>query len=221
MAGHSEIFQFWQRWSQQHDDSIHPDDHPFIDAAKGIDFQLSVGRPPTPWDGPLASALVIFCYANPKYSEKDLRGEYIEIMRKQIEGNEPLPIAIEHWATWYRDQFGFLGDLKKISNAVPVFNVCPYASRSMDGANGRVAAGLPSTWAAQKHLREVLIPKARAGKILLVMPRAHRRWGVIQGFKEDNIVVETAPHGRIPIQVQSKIQSWLDQKQKSAIVNEV
>ena len=212
MATERDIFEFWRRWSRDLDGSVHPDDRPFLDAASGIDFELNVGRPPTPWDGPLASAKIIFCYANPRFSQDDLHDEYIEIMRRQLDGNQPLPIDLPHWGSWYREQFGFLGSLAEIDQLVAVFNVCPYASRNMDGANGRVSAGLPSTWAAQRHLREVLIPKAKQGEIILVIPRAHQRWGVTIGFDSDNIILDAAPHGRIPVKARPKILRCLDPK---------
>lgn len=73
----------------------------------------------------------------------------------------------------------------------------------------RFAAGLPSVWAAQMHLRQVLIPKALAGDIFLVMARKHQLWGVTEGFGSPNIAFSRNIGGHLGPVLGAKIRDWL------------
>jgi hypothetical protein len=104
-----------------------------------------------------------------------------------------------------------------LRSLVSLFNVCPYASANMEGAELRLAAGLPSIWAAQKHLREVLLPLAVKDEIFIVIGRKHQLWGVHEGFNSPNIVVtrENAISGRISNELGARIRQWLGAKRLS------
>ena len=94
---------------------------------------------------------------------------------------------------------------------VAVMNICPYASQNMDGPETSHAAGLPSVWAAQKHVREVLIHKALRKEIHLVFLRKHELWGITEGWTSDHIHVVRGGEldGRIPEQLASRLHNWL------------
>lgn len=165
---------------------IHPKDRPFFEANLNHTFKTA-HRPATPFDGPLYSAKVVVCYANPGFSDADLH--YKDLIAKQLSGYEPLP-DIKHWLEWYEPRLRSIGrPINKLQSLVSIFNICPYASVKMTDANVRLAAGLPSVWAAQKHLREVLIPQALEGRIFLVIARKHQLWGIANGFKCPTIAI--------------------------------
>lgn len=157
----------------------------------------------------METAKVVVCLANPNYPMHG--GDYSDVILKQRSGLAPLP---EEWdSTYYKKIAKALEkDVNQIRKRVCLFNVCPYPSSTMDGAEKRLAAGLPSVWAAQKHLREVLIPKANAGEIYLVVIRKHELWGVSDGFKSPNIVVVRGLErpGTMPEDVGKRISNWLD-----------
>lgn len=176
---------FHKFWSRCGDESIHPEDEPYFAYEKkhgcrgSCDF-VTDDYGPWPFDGPLQSAKVVVCYANPLYSigDKSHQG----LIARQRSGVEPLP---EPWYGFYRPRIAKpIGlEIEELVGDVAVFNVCPYPSISMPERAIRFAAGLPSVWAAQKHFREVLLPKAREGKIFLVIARKHMLWGVHEGIR--------------------------------------
>jgi len=205
---------------------VHTEDRPFLNAkineqnqqkkTTKLSFKFD-GRIPSPWDGNLKKAKIVICYANPASDENDK--DHKDIMLKQLSGNAPLPTEIDAWKKWYEDKkFDRLGEFEG-SNEISVFNLCPYASENMSDVNWRVASGLPSVWMAQKHLREVLIPKALKGKIFLVIARAHRFWGVpYEGlnyldeenpFKEKtNLWIQTNRSGIVSEEIAKAFKAW-------------
>jgi hypothetical protein len=82
----------------------------------------------------------------------------------------------------------------------------------MNDKEVRLAAGLPSVWAAQKHLREVLIPNARSGQIFLVVARKHQLWGVIEGCECETFKIARNRAGHLA-NIGVEIGHWLRDKQ--------
>lgn len=205
---------FQAYWEQCGDSRIHPADKPFFefDRANGCklscDF-VTADYGPWPFDGPLDTAKVVVCFANPLYSVTDI--QYRDIITGQRAGDKGLP---EEWDWYYQPRIGAaLGmPIEQIRHCVSVFNVCPYPSIAMGDRAVRFAAGLPSVWAAQKHLREVLIPKALAGELFLVMARKHQLWGVIEGFDSPNIAFSRNIGGHLGPKLGSSIRRWLESK---------
>ena len=169
------------------------------------------GRIPSPWDGNLRKAKIVICYANPASDENDIN--YDGEMEKQLSGNASLPTDIPAWNKWYKEKkFDRLGEFEG-SNEISVFNLCPYASKNMSDVNWRVASCLPSIWMAQKHLREVLIPKALNKQIFLVIARAHHRWGVPywgenNPFQTENLRIQTNRGGFITEEIAKDFKLW-------------
>lgn len=168
------LFNFWSALPP--DANIHPQDQVFFDFAKEHNFKTN-HRPPGPWDGPLMTAKVVICYANPGYDPEDQHRN--DLIRKQLTGCEELPSC---WDKWYWPRIKTIGlPMEKLRDVVAIFNVCPYSSYEMNDREIKLSAGLPSVWAAQYHLREVLIPQAMAGHIFLIVARKHQLWGVVEG----------------------------------------
>lgn len=211
--------EFWLRCRSE--DGVHPVDAPFFDFDSekpaedrlAADFRTS-DYGPWPFDGPLDSAKVVVCYANALYDRQDIL--HRECIRAQRSGVEDLP---HQWDWYYEPRIGSalgipVADLRRI---VSVFNICPYPSTSMPDRAVRFAAGLPSVWAAQKHLREVLIPKAQAGELFLVMARKHQLWGVIEGFACNNIAFSRNIGGHLGPTLGGKIRAWLQNHSASSL----
>ncbi len=215
--------QFQQFWSRCGEGNIHPDDIPFFDAEKALEGKVVAGRTrmaanfeteqylPCPFDGPLDTAKVVVCLANPNYPKTG--GDFREVILRQRTGKAPLP---EEWdSTYYKKIAKSLKlDVNQIRELVCLFNVCPYPSNTMEGAEKRLAAGLPSVWAAQRHLREVLIPEAKKGNIHLVVIRKHELWGITDGFMSPNIAVIRGLErpGTMPSELGDQIHTWLAAK---------
>ena len=209
----SEFHQFWARCENHH---IHPDDERFFKFDRTRDAKHRLAGEyktddygPWPFDGPINTAKVVVCYANPLYAEAD--NIYADLIFRQRSGVEPLP---EPWYPYYQSRIGSaigveIGDLREI---VSVFNVCPYPSIQMTDRAIRFAAGLPSVWAAQKYLKEVLIPRAQSDEIFLVIARKHQLWGIVEGFTEQNIHIRRNIGGYLGPELGEKIRRWLVKK---------
>jgi len=205
---------FQAYWEQCGDSRIHPADKPFFDFDKSRAEQEQLATAfktdeygPWPFDGPLDTAKVVICYANAHYAPGDV--EHRDCIRAQRTGKEDLP---GQWEAYYMPRIGIaLGmDMSQLRRLVSVFNVCPYPSIRMPERAIRFASGLPSVWAAQKQLREVLIPKAQAGEIFLVMARKHQLWGVIEGFDSSNIAFSRNIGGHLGPKLGGSIRRWLE-----------
>lgn len=207
----SPFHKFWSRCDEQ---CIHPADQTFFaaDEEKSAEKQLASNfktshRLPGPFDGPIHNARVIVCYANTAYDQKD--GDRHELFRRQMTGTASLP---SEYFSWYGPRIGrSIGpNIEALQDVVSVFNICPYSSVEMNDKSVRFAAGLPSVWAAQKHLREVLIPKAQRKKIFLVIARKHQLWGVVDGFNSPNIAISRNIGGHLGPSLGKTIREWLD-----------
>lgn len=210
----SSLHEFWSKCGDNH---IHPEDQPFFTqddenkVTKLATAYQTKNYGPWPFDGPLDKALVVICYANPLFSINDI--QYEKLIKAQRSGIEELP---RQWDEYYQPRIGTALKLpmEKLRQHISIFNVCPYPSISMEGPAVRFASGLPSVWAAQKHLREVLIPKAMNEQIFLVLARKHQLWGVIEGFKSDNIAFSRNRSGTLGQNLGGRIREWLGPKTK-------
>lgn len=206
------LYDFWSKLPPK--TNVHPDDAAFLSASRNT-FKTE-WRPATPFDGPIYSAKVVICYANPFFTEQDRN--YIETIANQLKGTEPLP-EIPHWLDWYEPRLRTIGrPLSELRSIVSIFNICPYASNNMTGPDLRVAAGLPSVWTAQKHLREILIPTAQKGEIFLVIARKHQLWGITDGFNCPTIGITRNIGGYLSEGgLGLAIGKWLSQREKAPL----
>jgi hypothetical protein len=208
--------EFHRYWAECGDALIHPRDQSYFENDKtkqckeDCDFVTS-DYGPWPFDGPMETAKIVVCYANPAYSAEDKKHQ--ELISKQRTGVEPLP---RPWHKFYKTRIADpLGkSVESLESQVAIFNVCPYPSISMPDRAIRFAAGLPSVWAAQKYLREVLIPNAKAGKIFLVIARKHMLWGVNDGITEGNISCVRNRFGKLDQVTVEKIHNWMTSQER-------
>ena len=216
---------FWERCGESH---IHPSDQPFFDEyesevkrieeEKGIRHEkfLTKRYLPCPFDGPLYKAKVVVCLSNPNYpdpSNPEVEDNYAGVIKAQRSGCADLPHEFD--SKYYKRIAKVLDlELDQIRELVSIFNVCPYASKKLEGLERRVAAGLPSVWAAQDHLRKELIPKALNGDIYLVIIRKHELWGVAERSEAKNLVVVRSRgiDGSMSEATGKQIKAWLKNK---------
>jgi len=202
---------FYKFWAECKDAQIHPRDQKCFDyendrkCKDSCDF-VTTDYGPWPFDGPMQTAKVVVCYANPAYSVSDKK--FKELIATQRTGVEPLP---KPWHSFYKtriaDPLGI--DVDELKTKLAIFNVCPYPSISMPDRAVRFAAGLPSVWAAQKYLREELIPRAEAREIYLVIARKHMLWGVNDGIENENISCVRNRYGRLDQETTTKVRKWM------------
>lgn len=207
---------FHEFWTRCGDCKIHPEDKPFFsfDKKRPVGQQLSADfvtddYGPWPFDGALNEAKVIVCYANALFDATDTKHK--ELIQAQRTGHEDLPCP---WDWYYQPRIAtpMSLDIASLRKVVSIFNVCPYPSNRMLDKSIRFAAGLPSVWAAQKHLREVLIPKAKSEELFLVFARKHQLWGVTEGYESSTIAFSRNIGGHLGSVLGKKIRSWLEEK---------
>ena len=199
---------FHRFWAKAGLHEIHPDDVPHL---SNNPFTKEVL--PCPFDGPLETARVVICLANPNYQKVWDKASLNEQLLAMRTGEEKLPDLFEDF---YRRITGPI-DMPEDSRRrlVAVLNVCPYASASMGQRVIRVAAGLPSVWQAQQYLRDVLIPRAQTGNIYLVLMRKHQLWGITKGVElagNLRVVQGREINGVMSRTLGGEIRNWLIRK---------
>ncbi|HIH8963814.1 hypothetical protein [Serratia marcescens] len=210
-----DLFKFWS--NAVYDDSngyIHQDDVVVLDElSKLVDGDIDRTFPPGPFFGPLKTAKIVLCYANPGIDEPSIQGVNAEggrvVLLNQLTGIEPYPYQLEGWRQWFSKCANSLfdGDISLASESIAVFNLLPYASKNMDKLE-RVANCLPSVWMAQNHLRTVLIPKAKRKEILLIMCRSKHLWGLKTSLGCENILINGVRSG-FTQEVKKKVHNWI------------
>ena len=201
----TEFHRYWARCGNLHQ---HPDDVPYL---KNVPFTKDVL--PCPFDGPLDKAKVVICLANPSYQYVKDKSELNSLILLMRSGEEDLP---EMFSEYYKRITGPIGEYSNdLKSLVAVFNVCPYASETMDANAERIAAGLPSVWQAQQYLRQVLIPRAQTGNIYLVIIRKLQLWGVTETesvFGNLRVADGNARNGVMSKNLGNEIRNWLLKK---------
>lgn len=199
----SEFHRFWARCGSR---LQHPDDAPSL-----VNSPFEHRLPPCPFDGPINTARVVVCLANPSYPT--VGDGYENLILDQRSGEAQLP---ESWDYYYRPRIAApLGlGMDEVRRLVSIINVCPYASAAMDSKHQRIAAGLPSVWQAQKFLREVLLPRALTGNIYLLVLRKHQLWGITESeeCRTFGVIRGSEIRGGLPTERAQDIRRWLEGK---------
>jgi hypothetical protein len=195
-----DFFNYWSDYRTQ-GTFQHPNDTIVLEDLKLlIDGDFEYKLPPGPFFGPLKTASIVLCYANPSVdsgsSEVMASKEWQEILSTQLDGKQPYPYNIPGWNQWFRPvaKHLYADDIEAAAKNIAVFNLIPYASFNMDKVKS-VANCIPSVWAAQNYLRDVLIPKAKDGQILLIMCRSSQYWGLRSSHGSKNIIMNNVRRG--------------------------
>lgn len=178
------------------DSNEHPEDVAILQhIQKRCNKPFCLDRPPGPMLGPLQTAKVVICYGNPFEDMSALPKQprwwqdetSHQLARQQLTGNVSFPLELSPWAKWFLSRVRRLGLSEgEAAQSIAVLNLVPYASAALADSIAKVAMALPSVWAAQKCLREELLPRARAGEIFLIVARKHAWWGVNEATQTNN-----------------------------------
>ncbi|HEP0304263.1 hypothetical protein ABN228_20535 [Providencia rettgeri] len=182
-----------------------------LESILSLDFNFDF--PPGPYFGPITTAKVILCYANPsddiasRFTIKN--SEHIETLKSQLGGRQDYPYQLDGWANWFKSRANtlFNGNIELASKNIAVLNLIPYASPDMTKV-GKIANCLPSAWQSQKYLRETLIPKAENDEILLIMCRAASLWGLRTSVGSKNILINSTRSG-FSSDIKLVAESWI------------
>lgn len=207
------IFEFWQRLDKD-SGYIHPDDAIILnELEKEYPMDFNFNFPPGQYFGPLKTAKIVLCYANPGVDTPSLKAisdpTNHEFLLKQLSGEENYPYQISGWYEWFSKVANslFNGDIQLASSTIAIANLLPYASVNMDKAEP-IAQCLPSVWVMQNHLRNNLIPKAKNGEILLVMCRSNHLWGLRSCHNSENIIISNTRTG-FTAQTKEKVATFI------------
>ena len=195
----------------------HPDDLDVLgelyhNLQKPIDSEFEFGLPPGPFFGPLKTAKIVLCYANPSCDESTAEVVASTALKEQLfaqlDGLQSYPYQIPGWNKWFKPVANSLfdGNCELASKHISVFNLVPYASTNMDQVQS-FATSLPSVWAAQEYLRRTLIPQALREEILLVMCRSSQLWGLQTPHGSANIVINKTRVG-FTDETKKRIKAW-------------
>ncbi|MCE9945011.1 MULTISPECIES: hypothetical protein [Aeromonas] len=194
------LFEFWEQLDKS-ENYIHPDDQLVLNELnESHDVDFNFDFPPGHYFGPLKTAKIVLCYANPGIDTPSLSAikdaDNRKLLLKQLSGEEHYPYKIPGWFEWFSKVANslFLGDIELASSTIAVANLLPYASVNMDKSEV-IANCLPSAWAMQNHLRENLIPRAKHGEILLIMCRSSHLWGLRTSLNAENIIINNTRTG--------------------------
>ena len=168
---------------------------------------------PAPYSGDLSNADIFILLANPGYSLtdyydescKDYREAVIKnIKQEQVEYANPCFNPAFLWTGGARYWNGKLKDivqqlldtgvynsyadiLKAFSNRIATLELVPYHSESLR-LPPAVADGLESKKRMLAFVNEYILPKARAGKAIVIVGRRANDWGITDE-KDNNIIV--------------------------------
>ncbi|MXR69946.1 hypothetical protein GNT65_14885 [Shewanella sp. JBTF-M18] len=212
-----DFFEYWNtclinRITKHNDDFIVFGELKRLKNSIDVDDIFEFGLPPGPFFGPLKTAKIVLCYANPsrdaKTAEVVASTALKEQLFAQLDGLQHYPYQIPGWDKWFKPVANSLfdGDCELASKHLCVFNLVPYASFNMDKVQS-FATSLPSVWAAQEYLRHTLIPKAKRNEILLVICRSSQLWGLQTSHGCDNIIVNKTRVG-FTEKTKCKVKAW-------------
>ena len=207
------LFEFWQKLDIN-SGYIHPDDAIILnELEKDFSIDFDYNFPPGHYFGPLKTAKIILCYANPGVDSPSLKAisdsSNHEFLLKQLSGEEHYPYQVSGWFEWFSKVANslFNGDIQLASRSIAIANLLPYASINMDKAES-ISQCLPSVWAMQNHLRNVLIPRAKNGEILLIMCRSSHLWGLRSSHNSENIIINNTRTG-FTAQTKEKVATFI------------
>lgn len=91
--------------------------------------------------------------------------------------------------TYWHKNLQKTGDYHELSKRVAVLQMIPYHSAAFNA--DVLARELPSAQQARSYVHEVIVPKAKSGKALLIVARQVRNWGFSAADETNNIIVYT------------------------------
>lgn len=171
------------------------------------DKRLHLGLLPHPFAGRIDSAPVVLLCLNPGLNPQDYFGEYqfgFDAIRRRNLVQGPLMPWLDPQLSWHsgfkywhakfagiidevrrRRRISRLEALRFVGEEIALLQLVPYHSASF-GLPRRLVEQLESVRLARTFLNDVLLPRARNGKALVVCTRAAKRWRL---DNEDSVLV--------------------------------
>lgn len=185
----------WSRFLRRHDFGNH-------------DRRLHLSLIPQPFFGDITRASVVVLTLNPGLKPVDYFGEhYVKQYRRALLANLRLRqtddrfphIFLNPAFSWHSGFMYWHGHLARLidtfaaqlnieridalsffSKSIATLELVPYHSISF-GLSNRIVSGLRSVDLAKSFVTDVLLPRARASKTLLVVARQAKHWGLCEG----------------------------------------
>lgn len=183
------IFKFWRRIGLN--EKIHPADREVFRRVGKKGHRLHLKCLPSPINGNLNTAPVIFLFLSPGYNSKDLADAKSLEGRKRYQKRRQgiLPIRDSgSGVNWFRGIIGKLGfDEAKAFEKIAVLNIGAYHSKKFN--DYPLLAALPSSRVSLDWAQHILFPQAKAGKRVVVCLRSAHFWGLKPGTKEGKLFV--------------------------------
>ncbi len=194
-----------------------PDDlnHPRVDA---INFPADVlandphffhlSLLPVPYIGDLDKANVFILMLNPGFRKQEYKVEALPGVENALLSTLNQTRASADYPFWYLDpdyqqhpghsywvdKLKGVGDYQEISQRLAVLQMMPYHSEAFNA--NKLTQELPSAQIAKDYVQSVILPKAKAGKALLIVARQVRNWGFLPEDASENIIIYSRGESR-------------------------
>ncbi len=182
MATRQDLLDFWRRLPA--DAFVHPDDDEVLRSHK---HGLNTNHLPGPWWGALTTARAFLLFLNPGYNpatdlesandpmmmslrRRRLAGEHVE--REVMARHRGRGSAFE---AWFDRKLRGVCTADAIEKDLCVLNLVAYKSTTF--RDHKLVKLLPSSTLIRQVVTDDLAPRARAGKLMLVVVRQARKWG--------------------------------------------
>lgn len=190
------------------------------DFGRPHDRRLHLGLTPVPFTGDAENAKIILLLLNPGLEPADYYGEFevagfrerlIDNLHQDFSRRDYPFVYLDPeiaWHSGYRWWYGkFQGIIAEfaafkgisysearwaLARAVACVEMVPYHSVAF-GISEKIWKSLPSVRLARSYVREVLVPRARGRRILIVATRQVAGWDVA---KSDNVILYEGPETR-------------------------
>lgn len=166
------------------------------------DSKLHLGLMPIPFLGRITSAPIVLLALNPGLNPVDYFGEYRYDLRAVRRRNLTRPPAMPwldpafSWHSgfmyWHRKLRGVIDEVARarglnhlaalefVGHRIALLELVPYHSSSF-GLPKSLVNELPSVGLVRSFVRQELVPRAKAGHVLLICTRAAKRWELPRG----------------------------------------
>lgn len=189
------IFRFWNDIGLS--EKIHPADRQVFRSVgkKGHGFHLKCL--PSPINGRLRTAPVVFLFLSPGYNPKDLKDAKSikgkKNYQKRRQGLQPISDS-GSGANWFSGIISkFEIDRLKAFDQIAVLNIGAYHSKKYK--DYPLLAALPSSRMSLDWAQQILFPQARRGKRVVVCLQSAHFWGLKPGSWKGKLFVPEVTRG--------------------------
>jgi len=198
----TELTEFWHAVPEE------PPYLPPADAAELARKAISLERHgvvpnlfPQPWVGPIKSARAFLLQLNPGFSGPEIEieqssWEFRAALRENLKGELPNFFLDHRFSShpgrrWVESHLRSVASKERIARGIAQLEIFPYHCKNfvMPASVSRVLLNLPSVKIMQKWVRDILLPAGRRDKIVVVVQRSSKIWGLAADQESKSIVV--------------------------------